>query len=346
MKSVTIFSHHQQGGGKPLDSFWFSQQECRNRAIDLKIFWTQEKTKILQIIKAKRIIFDGIPCLVNYRGYRFYLLSQLLKKQTAIYWHETEWGIQKAIERQPAIYPVVDRLLSNPNIIHFHVCKYGAKMLQDTYHINAQNIYVLNNISNSSPLLKYSLPLDKEENLVVACGLVSKKKGTDYFLQIAEKVIRQNPQVKFVWIGKFGEEEYCEGAIAEQLQKHGLENYVTFTGALENPASIMAKADLFILTSRDDPMPKVLMEALALGKPCLAFGICGVPELLGEYGKTFALGDISAFTKAILKHLQTPEDETSQLDRRQWYEQNYSPTSFGIRFAKALDWWDSRSSQM
>ena len=343
MNSVVVLSHHKKGGGKPLDSFWFSREECDRQGVQLRFLWTRKISSYWQLFSAQRVVFDGAASLVRFRGYNLYALSQLLGTQTAIYWHETEWGVEKAIQNQPRWYPVIQQVLKNPRVVHFHVCRYGLKMLQERYGVDSKNLFLLHNISEPTRLLRHQLPLPSEANLFVGCGLVGEKKGVDLFLDIATQVIAQGLEAKFVWIGSFGEEQFTQVAIAQEIARRGLEKNVFFTGAMADPTEIIAKASAFLLTSRDDPMPKVLMEALALGKSCIAFEVGGVPELLGRFGTVVAPEDTEAFAQALGQRL--PENDTEQQHRREWYLQRYSPTAFGESFAQAVQWWNQRSQE-
>lgn len=343
MKNVTVISHHRTGGGQPLDSFWFSSKECERQGVQLKFLWTGARSSYLKFLTSRKVVFDGAFALVNHPGYRFYKLSQLLGMQTAIYWHETEWRMKDALNMQNPKHLVLDELLNNPKVAHFHVCSHGLKVLHEDYGVEKNNLHLLPNISEPSRLLQYELPLAKESNLFVNCAIVVKRKGVDLFLDIADKVISRGIEAKFVWIGPF-RGEYSEEDISKEIFKRGLKDKVLFVGGMENPAEIIAKARAFILTSRDDPMPKVLMEALALGTACVGFGVSGVPELLGEFGTIVTPGDTEEFAQKLIQIFQQEDDESQQHSRRNWYLQQYTPTAFGNRFAEAVKWWDSKRS--
>ena len=67
--------------------------------------------------------------------------------------------------------------------------------------------------------------------------------------------------------------------------KCGINDRVRFTGYLPAGDSVRAeldRADLFILPSRTEGLPRALIEAMARGLPCLASKVGGIPELLSE----------------------------------------------------------------
>ncbi|MFZ5802464.1 MAG: glycosyltransferase [Candidatus Omnitrophota bacterium] len=89
------------------------------------------------------------------------------------------------------------------------------------------------------------------------------RKGFDLFCEVYKKV-REHGRYQFVWIGVYNPEFFSASA-AEVVPE------ILMTGELENPFPVLKKADYFLLTSRIDPFPLVCLEAMALGKPVLAF---------------------------------------------------------------------------
>lgn len=341
MKSISVVSHHKAGGGKPLDSLWFSQTACRQQDISLRFIWNGHRQSLFELFPARQVIFDSIGALAFWYGPKLHALAKVSGKKMAVYWHETDWEIELGIEKCSNLYPAVQYALRDPRVKHFHVCKSGLDLLEKQYAVSPKNLYLLPNISDSSRLLQYSLPLKNDPHLYVACGRVKARKGPDLFLEIARHTLTQNPCAKFVWMGGFEPEgEFSAAAIAATIRQQGLEHAVTFTGNKADPTRILANASAFLLTSRDDPMPKVLMEALALGKPCIAFDVGGVADLLGPFGTTVPPNDVAAFVQALYRHQQAPPlSVEEQQQRRERYLQHYTPEAFGRRFAEAIDWW-------
>ena len=72
------------------------------------------------------------------------------------------------------------------------------------------------------------------------------------------------------------------GALAGQARALGLGPHVIFTGLLENPFAAMAQADCIVQASDYEGQPMVLLEALSLGKPCIATDNPGNRSVLGE----------------------------------------------------------------
>lgn len=71
-------------------------------------------------------------------------------------------------------------------------------------------------------------------------------------------------------------------ALVARAAERGVADRVTFLGALPGAAVFdeLRRADLFVSPSRTEGMPRALLEAMAVGLPCLATPVGGVPEVL------------------------------------------------------------------
>ncbi len=132
--------------------------------------------------------------------------------------------------------------------------------------------------------------LDPEAVLILGAGFVQIRKGIDLFIECATRVI-QSPggqKCRFIWIGKGYDPE---GDIAysvyikDQIERAGLKNHIIFID--ETPAIEVAyqEADLFLLSSRLDPLPNVAIEVMSHGVPVLCFNkTTGIADFLINNG--------------------------------------------------------------
>jgi glycosyltransferase involved in cell wall biosynthesis len=92
------------------------------------------------------------------------------------------------------------------------------------------------------------------------------------------------------------------GSLEELVRKLGLENDVSMPGFVMNPYAYMARASLFVLSSRWEGLPTVLIEALCCGTSVVSTDCPSGPrEILkgGEYGRLVPVGDVDALAQAI-----------------------------------------------
>ena len=116
------------------------------------------------------------------------------------------------------------------------------------------------------------------------CGLAQPRKGADIFFDLSLRL----PSHDFVWIGPWAPPEAdTNGATFERFEKLSLPNFFV-TGLVDNPYAYLRRLDAFVLTSREDPNPLVVAEALVLGKKVIAFSGTGAStEMLARFGYAF-----------------------------------------------------------
>lgn len=117
--------------------------------------------------------------------------------------------------------------------------------------------------------------------LVTVASLEQPYKGVDLLLEALAQCLREGFDLRLVIVG--------DGRLRPELEnlaaRLGLTNRVKFTGALPRGKPVrdyLDAADLFVLASRTEGLPRVVIEAMARGLPCLATGVGGTPELLEE----------------------------------------------------------------
>ncbi|SEO84665.1 Glycosyltransferase involved in cell wall bisynthesis [Luteibacter sp. UNC138MFCol5.1] len=119
-----------------------------------------------------------------------------------------------------------------------------------------------------------------------------------------------------------------------QVLAMGLQRAVHLTGPLENPYPLMRRAALFVLSSRWEGYPNVLLEAVTLGLPVVSTDCrSGPSELLagGRFGRLAAAGDSEALAQAIDDELATPSECGEELVRR------HAPDAIAARYITALE---------
>lgn len=101
---------------------------------------------------------------------------------------------------------------------------------------------------------------------LVAAGRLSREKGFDVLLAAMPAVVRHFPTAELLVLG----EGPLKAELTDQMRRLSLTQNVHFPGFESNPWRYFRHADLFILPSRYEGLPNVLLEALALGTPVVA----------------------------------------------------------------------------
>jgi glycosyltransferase involved in cell wall biosynthesis len=92
-------------------------------------------------------------------------------------------------------------------------------------------------------------------------------------------------------------------SLVSQAESHGVGKSVRLPGWADSMETIYPAFDVFALSSKNEGMGRVLVEAMAAGVPVVATSVGGVPELLGggEYGMLVPSGNATAMAVAIEK---------------------------------------------
>ncbi len=131
--------------------------------------------------------------------------------------------------------------------------------------------------------------------------------------------VRATREAKLVILGEGAERQSLEA----QIERLGLRDDVSLPGHIENPFPYFSRADLFVLSSRYEGMPNVLLQAMAFGTPVIATdGPSGAGEVLrcSGSGRLVPVGDTKAMAAAICESLDAPKDPAAA----QFVAQHYS----------------------
>lgn len=117
--------------------------------------------------------------------------------------------------------------------------------------------------------------------LVVGMGTADERKGIDLFVETAA-TLAHTKQIILVWIGGFATPE-VERATKKKIADNGLSEKIIFTGQLPRDCANLLPFHLFLLTSREDPYPLVVLEAAALKIPAACFeGSGGIVDFVSD----------------------------------------------------------------
>lgn len=128
-----------------------------------------------------------------------------------------------------------------------------------------------------------------DASVVMGAGTLDWRKGPDLFVQLATEVRRRTREpVHFVWVG--GDLTGLDMRRVRSDVRRAGADHVHFVGVKPDPLPWFAMADVFALTSREDPYPLVCLEHAAMGHPIVTYRNGGIPELLEAAGPTAARG--------------------------------------------------------
>jgi len=165
---------------------------------------------------------------------------------------------------------------------------------------------VLNGIATPSPLnavarqsLRRHFGAAPGSIVIGAAGHVTRRKGFDLLLDAVGRL--GDDRVRVAIVGS-GPEEV---ALRAQAQRLGIADRVCWLGRRDDVPDVLAACDIFALTSRNEGMANVMLEAMAVGTPVIATDISGVRTAIGAEAARPAAGwivppdDVDALAAAL-----------------------------------------------
>jgi glycosyltransferase involved in cell wall biosynthesis len=145
--------------------------------------------------------------------------------------------------------------------------------------------------------------------------------------------VRAHRQCRLVIIGDGGE----RAALDRQISTLGIGDDVEMLGFLATPYSYMGHCDLFVLSSRYEGLPNVLIEAIACGAPIVSTDCPSGPTDVipdASYGELVPVGDVQAMAAGIERALSREWDRNRQRERGKLFTiensiNAYIPVLFG-----------------
>jgi glycosyltransferase involved in cell wall biosynthesis len=123
-------------------------------------------------------------------------------------------------------------------------------------------------------LLREKLALPADSKVVLGVGSADFRKGADLFVQVAKNVIRDNQDAVFVWVGQ--KDTNLMKNIDPDIENSGLSKKILFVGIRTDDLDVFySGSDIFLLTSREDPFPSVVLDAMNAGLPVIGFQDAG-----------------------------------------------------------------------
>lgn len=135
---------------------------------------------------------------------------------------------------------------------------------------------------------------------IVSVGRLEKEKGHAVLIEAARQLGARRVELIFIGDG-------TQRVVLEQMCNE-LGVAAAFEGAITDRArlfELVGQADIFVLPSLTEGMPRALLEAMAIGMPCIGSDVGGIPEILPAGGLVPA-GDVGALA-ARINELATSE---------------------------------------
>jgi glycosyltransferase involved in cell wall biosynthesis len=155
--------------------------------------------------------------------------------------------------------------------------------------------------------------------VVLNVGRLAEQKDHVTLLRAFAKARAMRP-LRLVILGAAGSDQKTAERQSELMslaRDLGVEHDVSLPGFVSNPYGYMARASVFVLSSRYEGLPTVLVEAMACGCPVVSTACPGSVEILeeGRYGRLVPTGDAEALAQSIAATLDSMPDRDALRQR-------------------------------
>ncbi|MEX0771806.1 MAG: glycosyltransferase [Balneolales bacterium] len=203
---------------------------------------------------------------------------------------------------------------------HYVAVSKGVKdSMKDFYQLKEEKISVIYNpvVDGSLQTLAKEVvddhPWFTERNdipVIVAMGRFEPHKGFEDLIE-SFALVRNQREAKLVIFGDKNKNTRYFKSLQDKVVDLKLKDDVDFPGFVNNPYKYLAKASLFVLSSRYEGLPGVLIQAMACGCPVVSTDCPSGPEEIlsnPEYGKLVPVSDPEKLSIAILSSLTQNHD--------------------------------------
>lgn len=233
---------------------------------------------------------------------------------------------------QPYMRPAYRALLARRSPMLLNNSRAGAADYARWLQVPRQDIEVVHNgfefpqlTDEARARVRTSLGLAQDAPIVGSILRFSEEKRPALLIDMAAEMLRADPAVRFLFYGGGVQLEQMRQKVADL----GLQHAVLLPGVTDAAWDVLATMDLFVLASRMEGLPNVLVEAQGVGLPVVTTGVGGMPETYveNETGVTVAEASAPALAAAATRILYDPPLRRRMSQRAQ----EHARREFGIR---------------
>lgn len=151
------------------------------------------------------------------------------------------------------------------------------------------------------------LGLSPEHVVVGKIARLFPLKGHEYVLAAAKSIVRENPNVRFLWVG----DGILRETLERQIRNENLQSHFVLTG-LQRPEqipSLVGAMDILVHTSLREGLARALPQALIAGKPVVSYDIDGAKEVVidGRTGYLIPPKSVEPLAEAVSRLTAAPD---------------------------------------
>lgn len=167
--------------------------------------------------------------------------------------------------------------------------------------------------------------IGQDQRLAIGMGFADMRKGFDLFLQVWRLARNSSPVVvHFCWVGDI--DPTLKNMLRDEISNAEQTGTFHMAGYRSDVSTFFSGADAFVLTSREDPFPAVVMEALYAALPVIAFdGSGGMPDVLRDHalGYVVPFADTLAMSVGLIAAVRELPDEAARAAGKKFISEKF-----------------------
>lgn len=269
--------------------------------------------RVTRFIKKNKI--DVVHCN-SLNAPELLLLKNLFFPATKVFCTIHDLGQYKRLKKWRITYRNIlcRKIIAISQSVKNDLIKYGAKPDKVTVVYNAIDMKKFGAKQAKDP----------KEHLVIGnvARIVPEKKGQDILIDAMQKVTCVYPDAICYFAGGYDAQHATDFiALQKKVGQMGLDKNVKFLGNVLDIPSFLQRLDIFVLPSRFEGFGISLIEAMAMGIPCIASNLGGPAELIHNCrcGHLFHVSDVGELTQTILRVAEELDVEKSRAQNNAVY---------------------------
>lgn len=271
----------------------------------LKTMW-----KIAKFLREERI--EVVHCN-SFDSPELLLIAKLLNHKLKIEYTIHDVGQYCKLSRKRVAYRNIfcNNIIAISKSVEADITSNGARktLVNTVYNAIDLSRFSLEITYNETATLTNRKPFDRN-NVVVGnvARIMPDKKGQDILIQAISKVKKKHSNIKCIFAGAADEaHERDFNQLKKLVERLDLHDNIEFLGSISDIPGFLSTIDIFVLPSRFEGFGISLIEAMAMGVPCIASDLNGPAEIIGsnEHGflfKTEDVGELAEILSYMIEH--------------------------------------------
>jgi glycosyltransferase involved in cell wall biosynthesis len=181
----------------------------------------------------------------------------------------TNWVFPIVLDREIGVSKAIVKQLKNHP---------GARISRKSPRLIRNAIHPEQIRTRSDQPLPESLQIKDDDFVIGSIGRLVRQKAYEYLVLAAPGIIAKFPKARFILIGDGDDRQMLE----DFALKNGTKDRFEFLGQVDEVYPLLKRMDLFVLPSRWEGFPTVILESMVCGIPVIASNIPGTDELIED----------------------------------------------------------------